>query len=75
MEGRFDIVECFNPEDNRCRILPVCCLKTLLGDATDRFLESLDQYSIQDLLKRKGALSRLTLPEGMKAADTVDLSG
>lgn len=75
MEGRFDIVECFNPEDNRCRILPVCCLKTLLGDATDRFLETLDQYTIQDLLKRKGALSRLTLPEGMKAADTVDLSG
>jgi len=60
MEGNFDIVECFNADENGCRILPICNLKTLLGDALDRFLETLDQYSVQDLLQHKGALTRLT---------------
>jgi Rrf2 family transcriptional regulator, nitric oxide-sensitive transcriptional repressor len=73
MEGNFEIVECFNPDDLHCRILPVCGLKALLGDATDRFLESLDQYTIQDLLKRKGALSRLTSPNSIKATDLLDV--
>ena len=73
MEGNFDIVECFNPDANTCRILPVCNLKALLHDATDRFLESLDQYTIQDLLKRKGALSRLTSPEHTETPDSHDL--
>lgn len=74
MEGNFDIVECFNPDENTCRILPVCSLKALLHDATDRFLESLGQYTIQDLLKRKGALSRLTSPEHTETPDIHDLS-
>lgn len=63
MEGDFDMVECFNPDENTCRILPVCGLKPLLHDATERFLESLDHYTVQDLLKRKGALSRLASPD------------
>lgn len=73
MEGDFDMVECFNPGENTCRILPVCGLKPLLHDAAERFLESLDHYTVQDLLKRKDALSRLTSPEHAAVIDENDL--
>ena len=59
MEGNFDIVECFNLPENRCRILPACTLKALLADATECFLQRLDRHTVQDLLKHEGALKRL----------------
>ena len=48
MEANFDIVECFNENNNRCNVLPICNLKAVLQKASANFLGFLDQYSIAD---------------------------
>lgn len=49
-EENLDIVECFNPENRGCVILPVCQLKSVLGEALESFLATLDLYTLEDLL-------------------------
>jgi Rrf2 family nitric oxide-sensitive transcriptional repressor len=59
-EGLFLLVPCFdadNPE--MCTIAPVCVLKGVLHDALRAFLETLDRYSLADLLAPKHALQSL----------------
>ena len=63
MEGNFEIVECFNPESNSCRILPGCALRGILGEAMNGFLHFLDRYTLEDLLTNRGVLGGLTSPE------------
>ena len=46
----FDVVECFNPEDSHCTLIPYCRLKKMLRKATDSFLDELDGYKIKDLI-------------------------
>lgn len=59
-EGRMDLVECFDPETNACRIEPVCALRGVLEEALAAFLETLDGYTLADLTaRRRGALARL----------------
>lgn len=52
------IVECFG-DANRCVITPHCVLQSVLGDALDAFLRTLDRYTLADLLARPGALRRV----------------
>ncbi|MEM7400427.1 MAG: Rrf2 family transcriptional regulator [Pseudomonadota bacterium] len=52
-ENDFYIVECFNPDGNSCPIEPMCILKQALSKASLSFLEALDQYTIEDLIKNK----------------------
>jgi Rrf2 family nitric oxide-sensitive transcriptional repressor len=49
-EERFDIVECFNEENQHCPLLPACTLKSILHDASRNFLATLDRHTIQDVL-------------------------
>lgn len=49
METEMNLVECFS-SDNRCVITPVCGLKGILNKALISFLETLDQYSLADVL-------------------------
>ena len=44
------LVECFNPGGGRCPITPVCRLKHVLFEAQQAFLETLDRYTLADLL-------------------------
>jgi Rrf2 family nitric oxide-sensitive transcriptional repressor len=46
----FNIVECFDPEQNTCRLSPACRLKGVLHEATRSFIESLDRYTLADLI-------------------------
>ncbi|MCH8531500.1 MAG: Rrf2 family transcriptional regulator [Saccharospirillum sp.] len=48
-ETDLGLVECFG-EGNECRITPVCRLKNILADAQQAFIETLDQYSLADLV-------------------------
>ncbi len=57
-EGDFEIVECFGP-NNKCIITPACTLKSILGEALDRFSEVLDAYTIEDLVTNKAQLKAL----------------
>lgn len=48
-EQDLNLVECFSP-DNRCAITPVCGLKGVLSEALNAFFETLDGYTLADLL-------------------------
>lgn len=52
MEPDFHIVECFDGERNNCPIAPACGLIGVLNEATRSFLATLDQYTLEDILRR-----------------------
>lgn len=52
-EERMDLVECFDPETNTCRIAPACVLQGVLGEALDAFLGILDACTLADLVARR----------------------
>lgn len=58
-EPHFNLVECFDPETNRCPIAPACGLKGLLQRAQQAFLGVLDEYSLEHLLTRRTDLVTL----------------
>jgi len=49
-EDNMDIVECFNPKQRTCPLLPSCALKSLLSEAKKNFMATLDDHSLRDLL-------------------------
>nr|WP_106779693.1 Rrf2 family transcriptional regulator [Lysinibacillus timonensis] len=58
-EEDFHLVECFNSENNLCRISPACQLKNALGEALKAYLQVLDQYTLADFLISKDELMKL----------------
>lgn len=48
-EPDFALVECFTA-DNNCLITPHCRLRVALGEALAAFCETLDRYTLEDLL-------------------------
>ena len=59
MEAELGVVECLTGGGGHCVIAPVCRLKGLLGEATDAFLEALDQHTLEDVLRQPQPLARL----------------
>lgn len=57
MEDDLNLVECFCI-DGKCVIKPMCELKVVLRQALEAYLETLDRYTLRDLIKPRGALSR-----------------
>ncbi len=53
------LVPCFKPVDAPCAIRPCCVLKRALEKARIAFLEALDGYSLDDLVKPRGSLRTL----------------
>jgi Rrf2 family nitric oxide-sensitive transcriptional repressor len=58
MEPDFALVECENPA-GYCKIAPCCRLRFAMREAVQAFLEKLDQYTLEDLLRPKAKLRRL----------------
>ena len=58
-EDDFNIVECFNHEQNRCILSPACKLKHVLYDAMQAYLNVLDQYTLADVAQNKDELLEL----------------
>lgn len=58
-ETDLDLVECFDPERDNCRISPACRLKPILGEAVQAFLATLDRYTLADLLGNRTRLAGL----------------
>ena len=50
METHFNWVECFDPAQQRCRLLPSCGLKQLLARAGNIYLQVLDAATLADVL-------------------------
>ncbi|MEM9616964.1 MAG: Rrf2 family transcriptional regulator [Pseudomonadota bacterium] len=59
MEADLALVECFQGGANECVITPACRLKGMLGEAVDAFLSVLDQYTIENLIRRNRKLHAL----------------
>jgi len=58
-EGDFTLVECFDPEHNQCVLTPVCKLKDVLKEALDAYFQSLNRYTLEDLIQQKRVLVKL----------------
>jgi Rrf2 family nitric oxide-sensitive transcriptional repressor len=58
-EADMAIVPCFKPENDSCPIQRFCVLKGALESARIAFLESLDGYSLEDLVKPRTSLRNL----------------
>ncbi|MDX5336021.1 MULTISPECIES: RrF2 family transcriptional regulator [Marinobacter] len=51
-EQDLSIVECFSSK-NTCKITPVCGLKAMFAEALKAFLETLDKYTLADVIQDK----------------------
>lgn len=58
MEDDMNLVECFC-KGGSCIIKPVCELKSVLSKALAAYLETLENYTLSDLLKPKAELSQV----------------
>jgi Rrf2 family nitric oxide-sensitive transcriptional repressor len=63
MESNLDIIDCNEPP---CPIQPACRLKGILQEASQAFLNVLDQYTLADLLQS---------PEQLKPLLRMQISG
>ncbi len=68
MESGFDVVECFNASKNTCCIQPACLLQGVFRQAMEQFLATLDRYTLQDILKNREVLVRLTTAADSRAS-------
>lgn len=59
MEEDFRLVECFDPQTDRCRISPSCRLKRLLRQALEAYMEVLGKATLADLVDKPKPLRRL----------------
>ncbi|WP_158999750.1 RrF2 family transcriptional regulator [Pigmentibacter ruber] len=59
IESHFNIVECFDPTKKRCKILGPCLLKPLLADAMQKFIDTLKQKTLADLVINNNRLKNL----------------
>lgn len=59
IEANFDIVECFSQDSKKCRVLPVCNLKSVLQQANEKFLTFLDEYTLADAINSDANFQRL----------------
>jgi len=57
-EVNLNIAECLR-ENNTCRITEVCKIKHIFEEAQSQFINTLDNYTVADLLKEKEQLSEI----------------
>ncbi len=68
-EPHFNLLECFDYEENTCVISPACMLRHALYKARKAFLDVLDSYTMADVLsKPDDIIQLLEMPEFKKAA-------
>lgn len=58
-EPNFDLVECFDKENNTCPIAPGCALIKALKVAKSSFLDVLNQYTLADVVANADELAVL----------------
>jgi Rrf2 family nitric oxide-sensitive transcriptional repressor len=59
MEENINLVECFNAKNQNCPLLPACILKSVLLEARKNFLDTLDRYTLADLLTNQSSLRKM----------------
>ena len=61
LEPHFCMVECFDALNGKCVIAPVCQLKHVLHQATNSFIETLQGYTLKDVIKNQAELRHVLL--------------
>ncbi|TCP32308.1 BadM/Rrf2 family transcriptional regulator [Scopulibacillus darangshiensis] len=56
-EDDFHIVECFDAGRDACIISPVCRAKSMFAEALHHYLQTLDHYSLADVITNKEQLA------------------
>jgi len=69
-EGPAVPAECFDRERNACVITPICKLRGVLGEAVKAFYAVLDQYTLEDLVRNRHALSKVLFVEPVSRPQT-----
>jgi Rrf2 family nitric oxide-sensitive transcriptional repressor len=59
LEAELGVVECLTEGGGNCVISPACRLRSVLRAATEGFLEVLDGYTLEDVLKPRAPVARL----------------
>lgn len=54
-----EIVECFNRDNNTCRISEVCRLKHILHEASQSFMQTLNKYTVADAARNQSLIGSL----------------
>lgn len=60
-EGPSAIVECLSDQPEACKIVPACRLAPILVRAFDALYETLDEYSLADLVNKPDQTNQLRL--------------
>jgi Rrf2 family transcriptional regulator, nitric oxide-sensitive transcriptional repressor len=68
MENDFSLVGCFEPRCEDCRISSACLLRSALRNALRAFHQTLDEYTLQDLLVTRPLLEELFPKNAAKVA-------
>lgn len=58
-ETHMNLVECFSPRSNACRIFSSCRLMGVLIEARDAFFSVLDSYTLADIASNKRSILNL----------------
>lgn len=53
------VIDCKDRNDKPCQIFPACRLKGVLDEAASAFFAVLDNYSLNDLVKRSSEMKKL----------------
>jgi len=53
------LAECFDSARNACVITPACHLRRILDEAVNAFYDALGRYTLADLARDRGQLSRI----------------
>ena len=72
-ETDFNLVECFDPENNQCRLSSHCYLKGMLGQAMRAFFAVLDKVTLADLLAEPQSV--VAMPTSRRLATTHGVPG
>ncbi|MDC3416964.1 Rrf2 family transcriptional regulator [Aquibacillus salsiterrae] len=60
-ESPINLVECFDQENNTCKISPACRLKGVLYEALQAYLAVLDSYTLEDMIHNRDQLKDLII--------------
>jgi Rrf2 family nitric oxide-sensitive transcriptional repressor len=63
-ETDFTVVECFDPENNQCRLSSHCRLQSVLGQAMKSFFAVLDNLTLEDLMVPPASASQIVPGDG-----------
>ncbi|MBI2684836.1 MAG: Rrf2 family transcriptional regulator [Acidobacteria bacterium] len=63
-EASFRLVECHDPVNNTCPIVPVCGLIGVLDNALRKFISELDRYTLADLVRERSREKFIQLVSG-----------